>query len=254
MAKHFDRIDDSPHTQPFFFEGNNVGVLLIHGFTGSPGTMKVIGEALSREGYTVSGILLPGHGTHITEMEKATWADWLREARDKAHELSQKCDKIFVCGLSMGGLLSLILASELPVDGVITIAAAMELTDPLAKLAWLFGAFVRYRGSGRRDPDEHPYKISYGVAPVRKVPDLIKLQKVSKQSLDKIKCPLLVFRAMQDKTVTQNAADIIFNGAYNAKSRAIIDLPTSEHLCTVDNEAHIIIEKTLIFIKDALNA
>ena len=253
MAKHFDRIDDSPHTKPFFFEGSNVGVLLIHGFTGSPGTMKVIGEALSREGYTVSGILLPGHGTHITDMEKATWVDWLREARDKAHELSQKCDKLFVCGLSMGGLLTLILASELPVDGAIAIAAAMELADPMAKFTRLFGAFVRFRGSGMRDPNEHPYKISYGVTPVRKVPDLLKLQKISKQNLDKIKCPVLIFRAMQDKTVTKNAADIIYNGSYNAKSRKIIDLPTSEHLCTVDNEANIIIDKTIEFIKNELD-
>ena len=253
MAKSFQRIDGSPHTKPFFFKGNDVGVLLVHGFTGSPGTMKVIGEQLNeKDGYTVSCPLLPGHGTHITDMEAATWQDWLAAARDGALELSQKCDKMIVCGLSMGGLLSLILAAELPINGVVTIAAAMELTDRLTRFAWFFKYFVRYRGSGVPDRDEHPYKIGYNVTPVRKVPDLIKLQKIAKRRLPEITCPLLIFRAMQDTTVTQNAADIIYNGAANAQSREIVDLENSVHLCTVDNEADIMIERIRAFIKDCL--
>ena len=252
MAREFESIDQYPYTKPFFFEGGKTGILLVHGFTGSPGTMQVIGEALSRDGYTVSGILLPGHGTHITDMESATWQDWLRAARDGANELRQKCDKIIICGLSMGGVLTLILAGELPVDGAVTIAAAMELTDKLSKFAWLFKYFVRYRGEGKRDPDENPYKIGYNVTPIRKVPDLIKLQKIALRRLPEIKCPLLIFRAMQDKTVTKEAADMIYNGAVNARSREIVDLPTSEHLCTVDNEADIIIERTREFIKEAM--
>ena len=253
MARNFERIDWSPHTKPFFFKGNDVGVLLVHGFTGSPGTMKKIGEELSeKDGYTVSCPLLPGHGTHITDMEAATWQDWLAAARNSALELSQKCEKIIICGLSMGGLLSLILAAELPVDGVVTIAAAMELTDRLAHMAWFFKYFVRYRGSGIRDENEHPYKIGYSMTPVRKVPDLIKLQKISKRRLPEIKCPLLVFRAVQDTTVTQNAADIIYGGASNAKTREIVDLKNSVHLCTVDNEVDIMIERIRSFIKECI--
>lgn len=251
MEKAFERIDGYPHTKAFFFEGNDVGVLLVHGFTGSPGTMKIIGEQLNqKDGYTISCPLLPGHGTHITDMEAATWQDWLRAARNAANELRGKCEKIIVCGLSMGGLLGLILAAELPVHGAVTIAAAMELTDRLAHFAWFFKYFVRYRGSGTRDPDEHPYKIGYGVTPVRKVPDLIKLQKIAKRRLPEIKCPLIIFRAMQDTTVTQNAADIIYEGASNSQSREIIDLSNSVHLCTVDNEADIMIERIREFIKE----
>ncbi len=250
MAKQFEGIDWSPHTKPFFFEGGKTGVLLIHGFTGSPGTMKVLGEALSEDGYTVSGIRLPGHGTHITDMENATWQNWLAEARSGALELQEQCDNVVICGLSMGGLLALILASELPVEGVVTIAAAMELTDKLSNLAWLFKYFVRYRGDGKRDDNEHPYKISYGVTPIRKVPDLLKLQKIAKAGLHNIRCPLLIMRAMKDETVTQNAADIIHNGTINSKKREIFNLENSKHLCTVDNEANIIINKLREFIKD----
>ncbi len=253
MTKRFERIDWSPHSQPFFFEGGKTGILLIHGFTGSPGTMKIIGEALSEDGYTVSGIRLPGHGTHITDMEKASWQEWLQKARKSALELQEKCDKVIVCGLSMGGLLALILASELPVDGVVTIAAAMELTDKFSKLAWLVKYFIRYSGSGVRDKDEHPYKISYGVTPVRKVPDLLRLQKIAKSGLQNITCPLLIFRAMKDMTVTKNAAEIIYSGAENAEKREIFNLENSEHLCTVDNEANLIIEKMRDFIKSCVN-
>ena len=252
MARKFERIDSSPHTKPFFFEGNEIGVLLLHGFTGSPGTMKVIGEALSEDGYTVSGVLLPGHGTHVTDMEKSTWQEWLRAARDGAYELRQKCDKMIICGLSMGGLLTLILASELPIEGAVTIAAAMELEDKHAKLSGLFKYFVRYRGSGTRDENEHPYKISYGVTPIGKVPDLLKLQKISQNALSLIKCPLLVVRAMKDQTVTHNAAEIIYNGAINANTKEIFDLENSEHLCTVDNEADILIERIRLFIKESI--
>jgi carboxylesterase len=144
MAKKFERIDWSEHTKPFFFEGNKIGILLIHGFTGAPGTVKAIGEALNKDGYTVSGIRLPGHGTHIKDMEKASWHDWLKTSRNGALELKERCDKIIVCGLSMGGLLALILASELPVSGVATFAAAMELHDRLSKHAWFLKLFVRF--------------------------------------------------------------------------------------------------------------
>ena len=253
MAKEFPRIDSNPHTKPFFFEGNGVGVLLVHGFTGSPGTMKKIGEELNqKDGYTVLCPQLPGHGTHITDMEAATWQDWLHAARDAAHDLRQKCEEIIICGLSMGGLLSLILAAELPVQGVVTIAAAMELTDRLARFAWFFKFFVRYRGSGIPDPDEHPYKAGYGATPIRKVPDLLKLQKIAKMRLPEIKCPLLAVRAMKDTTVTQNAAEIIYSGAVNAVSREIFDLEDSPHLCTVDGEADIMIERIRTFIKDCI--
>jgi len=251
MARKFERIDTKEHTKPFFFEGNDVGILLVHGFTGSPGTMKVIGEALNKDGYTVSGILLPGHGTHITDMEKSTWQDWLSAARDGAHELSAKCDKMIICGLSMGGLITLILAAELPVEGAVTIAAAMELEDRLAGLARFFKYFVRYRGNGIRDDNDHPYKIGYSVSPIRKVQDLIKLQKIAKRRLSEIKCPLLVVRAMKDATVTKEAADIIYNGAENAGSKEIFNLENSVHLCTVDNEADILIERIRAFVKES---
>ncbi len=252
MSRKFERIDNNPHAKPFFFDGNEIGVLLVHGFTGSPGTMKVIGEALSDDGYTVSGILLPGHGTHITDMEKSTWQDWLKAAREGASKLSQKCEKMIVCGLSMGGLLTLILASELYVEGAITIAAAMELTDKHAKFSGFFKHFVRYRGSGKMAENEHPYKIGYAVTPIRKVPDLLKLQAIAKKRLPEITCPLLVVRAMLDTTVTANAADIIYNGAAGANPKEIFELKNSVHLCTVDNEADILIERIRSFIKDAL--
>lgn len=248
MVRNFNRIDDNPYSKEFFFKGSNIGILLIHGFTGAPGSMKKIGEALSNDGYTVSGIRLPGHGTHITDMEKASWQDWLDAARNGALNLSKKCDKIFVCGLSMGGLLTLILASELPINGAIPIAAAIDITDKYAKYAFIMKYFVRYRGSSVQDKKDSPYIINYGCTPVRKVPDLLKLKKIAKMRLNEIKCPLLIVQGELDDTVPKSSAELIYKGAINTNEKEILYLPNSPHVCTIEPEFDVLIKKIREFI------
>jgi carboxylesterase len=202
MARMFERVDGSPYAKEFFYEGSKeVGILLIHGFTAAPGSMRMIGDALRDDGYTDSGIRLPGHGTHITDMEKSTWKDWLDAARKGALDLSAQCEKVYVCGLSMGGLLTLILAAELPVDGAIPIAAAIEITDKMAKFTPILKYFVRYRGSGIVEEGHNPYDVNYACTPISKVVDLLKLRKIAKMRLSEIKCPLLIVQGEKDKTV-----------------------------------------------------
>jgi carboxylesterase len=249
MARKFNRIDDNPYSKEFFFKGSNIGILLIHGFTGAPGSMKKIGEELFADGYTVYGIRLPGHGTHITDMEKTTWQDWLDAARKGVLELSQKCDKVFVCGLSMGGLLSLILASELPIDGVIPIAAAVYVSDKMALYASIIKFFVRYRGSGIQDENDNPYVVNYACVPVRKVPDLKKLQRIALSRLCEIRCPLLIVQGEMDTTVPKSAAEFIFKETTSTQDKEILYLPNSPHVCTVEPEFDILIKKIREFIK-----
>ncbi|MCK5128879.1 MAG: alpha/beta fold hydrolase [Clostridiales bacterium] len=250
MARTFERIDDNPHTKAFFFEGGTTGVLLIHGFTGSPGTMKKIGETLSGDGYTVSGICLPGHGTHITDMEKADWKQWLEAAREGLTQLQKKCDKVIVCGLSMGGLLTLILAKEYSVNGAISIASAVDITDPFAKFAFFMKHFIRYKGSGIRDKDSHPYEIGYTCTPVGKVPDLLKLQKLANNGIEDITCPLLIIHSKKDRVVPVRAAQLIYDKSINVKDKRIFYLEESKHLCTVQPEFDVLIENIRTFISE----
>jgi carboxylesterase len=99
--------------------------------------MLPLGRALNREGYTVLAPLLPGHGTAIEDMESRSWSDWLHAARDAFNTLAKNCEDIYVAGLSMGGLLALILAEELPVRAAVSIAAPLRLKSRGAWLSFL---------------------------------------------------------------------------------------------------------------------
>ena len=93
---------EAPECQPFLLEGGDHGVLLIHGFTGSAGHMRLIGEDLHAQGFTVKGINLPGHATSMEDMGKTGWQDWLGAARSAATEMKEKYAHVSVVGLSMG--------------------------------------------------------------------------------------------------------------------------------------------------------
>ena len=100
----------SPVCQPFFLEGGSHAVLLIHGFTGSAGHMRPLGEALHAQGFTVQGINLPGHATSMEDMGRTQWQDWLQAAKEACVALKDRYEHVSVAGLSMGGVLTLLLA------------------------------------------------------------------------------------------------------------------------------------------------
>ena len=247
--KKFDRIDSHPHAKSFTFQGDNVGILLIHGFTGAPGHMLRLGESFHEDGHTVLGIQLPGHGTHLDDMEESTWQHWLAATRDAVNKLAETCDQIFVCGLSMGGVLTLLMAEELPITGAISIAAPVRIHDPLAPYAGFFGLFLRYRPYGKEKPDKHPYDIGYQATPLRKVPDLLRLMRMAESGLHKITCPMLIVQGLKDGTVKPKSAQMIHDLAVHCHEKEIIWLENSPHVCTLEPEYDILIDKIRGFIK-----
>ena len=113
-----------PSAEPFFFPGastvatgtsHTTGVLLAHGFTGAPKEMRWMGEYLAQEGYPCLGVRLAGHATCPEDMIRSTHADWLASVEDGYHLLRGVCEQVVLAGLSMGGVLSLISATRLPV-------------------------------------------------------------------------------------------------------------------------------------------
>ena len=111
--------------KPFFHEGSDKGILLIHGFTGSVSHMRPLGDALADRGYTVMGINLPGHATTEADMAKSDWRQWLDAARTALVKLKKSCLSVTVAGLSMGGVIALILAEEGLADACVSISAPM---------------------------------------------------------------------------------------------------------------------------------
>ncbi|KJR45907.1 putative esterase/lipase [Desulfosporosinus sp. I2] len=132
--------------EPFYFSGNRVGCLLIHGFSGSPSEMRWLGERLAKLGWTVHGILLSGHGTTPEEMAKTRWEDWAKDAEAGVKKLRKTCDTVIGIGLSMGGLLTLHLATLGLIDGIVTMNAPMVLADRRTRYAQLFRPFMAFVG------------------------------------------------------------------------------------------------------------
>lgn len=247
--KTYPRLDDRPETMEFYLEGSHIGILLVHGFTASPAQMQRLGQRLHQEGYTVHGLRLPGHGTHIQEMEKCSWRDWLNAVSHACRALRERCSDVFVIGLSMGGLLTLLMASEQDIRGAVPINAAISLTDRFAPYAWLIKYFVRYRDDSNYDI--HSPNISYSATPIRKVPDLLRLQKMTKARLELITCPLLIVQGMKDRTVRINSGRYIERHAVSAP-RQLLLLENSPHVCTIEPEFDTLSNEILAFITHTL--
>ena len=251
------RITD-PLARAFLYKGSSeTGVLLIHGFTGTAAEMRPSGEVLRDAGYTVHGILLPGHGENLPAMIQTGWQDWLRAAREACVELMGRCRRVFVCGLSMGGVLALLLAEELPITAAIPIAAPMEVYSRLLRWTWLLQYIHPYQGwiptEGDGQPKKKgPYNIGYAGTPTCKVPDLVHLMDDARRNLDRITCPLLIIQSLKDQTVKPVSAEIISQGAVHALPRNILYLQTSPHVCTTGEELPLIVSRVLDFIEEPL--
>jgi carboxylesterase len=144
-------------SQPFSFEGNSKGVLVIHGFTGCTQSMVPSGKALAARGCTVLGPPLPGHGTTVEDMAIRRVTEWTDEAEQALKELWGRCDRVFVTGLSMGGTITLYLAANFgdKIAGIIPINA-LVLTEPLLRLTPVLKYLVKTRpgvGSDIKKPE-----------------------------------------------------------------------------------------------------
>ena len=131
-----------PNAAPFFLKGGDHAVLLTHGFTGSCGHMRPLGDYLNRNGFTVQGILLPGHGTDLKDMRAFGWRQWLDAETAALKKLQEEYPLVSVAGLSMGGCLSLIAAAHSDVTACITISAPMKTLQKFTFLAPALALFM----------------------------------------------------------------------------------------------------------------
>jgi carboxylesterase len=118
-----------PGAEPFLFSGGRTGCLLLHGFTGTPREMRLLGDHLARAGHTVLGIRLAGHATCKEDLVRMRWQDWLADIEDGCAFLKERCDRIILMGLSMGGILALVYAARQPVGGLVIMATPHHLPN-----------------------------------------------------------------------------------------------------------------------------
>jgi carboxylesterase len=242
-----DRYPVLEGAEPFFFEGNRVGILVSHGFTGSTQSMRPLGKAYAEAGYTVCGPRLKGHGTHYEDMEQTSYRDWIASVEEGFQWLKDRCDTIFVTGLSMGGTLTLYMAEKYPeIRGIVLVNAAVNIPamEPVRQLEG--NRFLDAIGSDIKKAGVT--ELAYEKTPVQSVKEILTFMKEVKDDLPKISCPALIFVSKEDHVVPPDNSQTIYEDI-SSETKEIHPLKESYHVATLDNDQHIIIENTLQFIK-----
>jgi len=229
----------------FLIEGNDIGVVLLHGFTATTAEVRLLADYLRGFGYTLAAPLLPGHGTQPAELNKTSWVDWYEAAEETYLELRGKCTKVFVCGESMGALLALLIASRYTqVDGVIVVAPALRIRG--IGLSRIMQYFVKFRPKNQAE-DNLPWK-GYTVYPVRGLAQLANLQNVVKKELHNITQPLLVFMGGKDVSIHPESGKIIID-AVRSSEKELIYMPNSPHVMLLAEDREGIFQKIQEFIE-----
>ncbi|MBR3494704.1 MAG: alpha/beta fold hydrolase [Clostridia bacterium] len=254
MAVQINNPDFSvPEAQPFQFEGGDHAVLLIHGFTGSAGHMRLVGEGLRDAGFTVRGINLPGHAKDLAAMKATGANDWLEAARSAYRELRQRHGKVSVMGLSMGGVISLILAEQEQPDAVIPVSAPMAVQNKMMPLAKILSPLMPVISWGDGDPNDNllidKYNLGYGGFPTRCAADLAALIKKARKNLSRVKCPILVVQSHADGTIDARSADVIL-GNVSSGAKRMLWLEEVPHVCTITRETPHIVDEAVRFLHE----
>lgn len=212
-----------PGGEPFYYPGGSTGCLLVHGFTGAPEEMRWLGEHLAEQGFTVLGVRLFGHGTHLKDLTRARRQDWLASVEDGYHILSRACEKVVLVGFSLGGVLTLSKASDLNLHGVVAMATPFDLPPVVGRLRSLIpliSKLWRYRkpteASDWHDRQAEALNVNYSVQPVRAVAELYDQILAMRERLHDLQLPVLLIYARGDSSVPQEHAKIIHRRLANA--------------------------------------
>ena len=237
-----------PTAEPFILPGNKTGCLLIHGFTGTPKEMRWMGEYLNREhGYTCLGPRLAGHATIPEDMIRSNYTDWTASVEDGFNLLRGMTDRIFLIGLSMGGVLSLLMSTRLGqhVQGVVVMSTPYKLPDDprLRHIEWI-SKIVSYMPKGDEEPgsswfDKEAWKehVSYPENPVRSIGELNKLLGEMRAGLRQIHVPVLLMHSRDDRYVLPENMELIYADLLNVSDKTKLYLTGSGHVLTAMRHA-----------------
>ncbi|OYO24721.1 esterase [Enemella dayhoffiae] len=228
-----------------------VGVLLCHGFTGSPWPLRPWAEHLVEAGYRVSLPLWPGHGTTWQQLNQTDWQEWYAAAETALRELRQHCETVFVGGLSMGGGLALRLAERLgsDVSGLVLVNPAIALADKRLLALPVLSRVVPSLGAIGNDiakPGASEY--AYRRTPLKALYSQTMMWADIRANLARVNQPILMFRSEQDHVVDGSSARLILAGVSSSEVTERL-LTRSYHVATLDHEAEDIFNESVEFIR-----
>ena len=234
-----------PGAEPFAFHGGPVGVLLLHGFSGSPGSLRRIGEWLAARGHAVVCPRLPGHGTRWRNLGRTRWQDWTNEAVRSLKDLDAMVETLVVFGLSFGGGMALHLAARYPdgVDGVAIVNPWLK-ERPLAALSPVLKYVVpSVRGVINDIKQTGQDEIGYERVPLKAFSDAVAFHKIVKRELSRVRQPILVFQSSEDHAIPTGSSALILDHV-GSEEKELVTLENSFHVATLDHDAELIFERT----------
>ncbi len=242
--------------EPWSAEGGTNGVLVLHGFTGNPQSMRPLAEALGAAGFTVDLPLLPGHGTSIEDLVPTRWEDWSGAAEAHFQALAARCDHVLVAGLSMGGALTCWLAERHPhLSGVVLVnplvhAPGAELIE--GGRALLEAGMESIDGIGSDIKKEGPVESAYPATPLAAALSLFAAVDGIEARLGDIHCPVLLLSSREDHVVDPMNGDVVEARVSGPVERVMLE--DSYHVATLDNDAALIEAKAVEFATAVLGA
>jgi len=247
-----DPIDSAPFDlMPEAARDTGVAALCLHGLTGTPFEVRPVAEALRARGLRACGPRLAGHEGGVETLETRSRHDWVEGALAELDALRVEHDRIFLVGISLGGLVSLRLSQLGPVDGLVVIGTPLRLPAPIPQLV----PFVRRimprrpkRGSDIQDPiarARHP--ASSTAMPLASVMELIALQREVIEELASVTAPLFVAHGRLDRTAPPRDAHRIYE-TVSSRVKELFWLERSGHIATVDHDAPALIRAATDFL------
>ncbi|MGB9376474.1 MAG: alpha/beta fold hydrolase [Mycobacteriales bacterium] len=247
-----------PGAEPFVLDGSDpdaatesVGVVLCHGFTGTPSSLRPWGEHLAGAGIAVRAPLLPGHGTRWQDMNATRWEDWYAELERAFDAMRAQVPTVFLMGLSMGGTLCLRLAEQRgsQVAGLVLVNPSLATERKDAKLLALVSKLVpSIPGVGSDIKKPGVTEQAYERSPLRAAYSLAQLWKLTSADLGKLTQPILLYRSRTDHVVEPLSGRLLIDGASATEVHEVV-LEDSYHVATLDNDAPTIFAGSVDFVR-----
>lgn len=236
-----------------------LGVVCVHGFTGTPYEMQYLGAALGRAGLVARGAALPGHTTTLDDLDRTRWQDWADAVDREVDAMAARCDRVAIVGQSLGGLLALhvaarrrdiaavaSLAAPLWLDGLGGRVASILRGPHAARLQRWVPALPKLGGSDVRDAAARRENPSYRKIPTRALGELLAFMRVVDDELPEVAAPVLVLHATHDHTAPVACATRI---AQRTRARRLRILPRSYHLIAIDVERDVVADEVIDFLR-----
>jgi len=245
-----------PGADSYFLKGGKTGCILTHGFTCTPEEMRSLADYLVARGFSVYGVRLSGHGTQPKDLANVTWQNWLEDIKKAYRDVKKKCDNVFLMGQSLGGMLSIMAAGVLEVDGVVALSTPYLNYTNKDLLSHIFLDWTRpmiHKVGVKEHPDwgirrEKDYP-AYAAYPQQVFRQIYALSIALKETLPFVKAPVLLMQSKKDDTIPSNSMTRFQKRLKNAEVETVL-LEGFGHGITMDPKR----DEAFKFIIEFLNA